>query len=168
MPSKNSFEIFKSKHEQFFRKFRPLDINSEKHYTDWKSEFTDGTLEDYIAYCLKEALLFCAKNASNELEGYEWKLELDTKYWELQIERGGKDANYMLWHIHMDKLFISQLTLPFEFDIAIDSKECCSKCSRYHLKKISFESILKGKHLPYKSCKREGYCSCTYVIIPKI
>jgi hypothetical protein len=51
--------------------------------------------------------------------------------------------NYLLGQIHFDKLMISKLTLPFKFDVQINSSNCCSYCAKKNKQTHSFEKVIE-------------------------
>ena len=134
-------------------------------YATWKQTSSSNSVIDYFCELLRQASLSNIKNANTEEEFYNSKLQLDIKMLEF-LTRTKENENYLSGQIHFDKLMISRLTLPFKFDVQINSDNCCSYCNKKNKLIFSFEKVIEKKYLPFNKCKREDLCTCTYSIIP--
>jgi hypothetical protein len=155
-----------STHSEFLQKFGITKDKIITGYDSWKANNPDNSIRNYFCELLRQACVYIAKNADTEEEFFNSKLELDTKMLEYAVNLTEEAKNYLVGEIHFDKLMISHLTLPFKFEVQIDSDNCCSYCAKKNKKIFSFEKVLEKKFLPFAKCKREDGCNCTYSIIP--
>src|SRR5215213_7293955 len=137
-------------HGQFLNQFG---IDQDKiiaGYDTWKSNNTDNPITHYFCELLRQGSLYIMKNADSEESYYNLRLLLDSKMLEYSAS---EKKNNLLGQIHFDRLMISRLTLPFKFDVEINSSGCCSYCSKKDKKIFSLEKILEKKYLPFSKCK---------------
>ncbi len=153
-------------HSEFLQQFG---IDRDKIITDYilfEQKESGNSVLDYLAELLTKASLFNIKTADTEERYYKAKLKLDNKALEFFAKLGKGNKNYLLRQIHFDKLMISKSTLPFKFDIQIDSNDCCLYCAKKNKKIFTFEKIIEKQYLPLKQCKREDGCCCSYSVVP--
>lgn len=154
-----------SSHGQFLSQFGIDRDKIVEGYHIWKDNNKDESITQYFCELLRQGGLYIAKSADSEIEYYSLRLQLDTKMLEYSMP---ENKNDVLRQIHFDELMISNLTLPFKFDVQINSSGCCSYCSKKDKKTYSFEKILEKKYLPFSKCKNENGYSCSYSIVPLI
>jgi len=153
-------------HGEFLNQFG---IDRDKifaNYYFWKNNNPDNLITNYFCELLRQAGLYNVKNADTEEEFYNSKLQLDSKMLEYATNLEKEPKNYLLKQIHFDKLMISRLTLPFKFDVQINSDKCCSYCAKKNKKVFPFEKAIEKHYLPFIKCKNENGCSCFYSVIP--
>jgi hypothetical protein len=151
----------------FFAKFRDKNLTAEQHYRTWASTSPDQPLEAYTRQCFAEAFHYISKHADSEQEFREWNLELTIKRWEFERQTKSRNANTFLKQILINKALLECQTIGLWCDLIIESKVCCHVCAKTNGKRVTLESVLKGFNLPYKSCKRDDYCTCFYKAVPK-
>ncbi len=166
--SDNEFNIdwLISAHGEFLQQFGFTKDRIITGYNSWKDNNPATSIRKYFCDLLRQASLYNIKNANTEQEFYTSKLQLDTRILEYATDLEEEVRNFLLGQTHFDKLMISRLTLPFKFDVQINSPDCCSYCAGKNKKVFSFEKILEKKYLPFARCKRENGCNCAYSIIP--
>lgn len=153
-------------HGDFLEKFGiTKDIIAFGHH-EWSKENKETPVIEYLGDLLGQALLLIAKNSNTEVEYYTSKLQIEEKMLELSLSIGKENRHYLLQQIHFDKLMISKVTLPFKFDIQINSDTCCSHCVKKDKKIFSFEKVLEKKYLPFTRCINKDGCCCSYSIVP--
>jgi hypothetical protein len=125
-------------------------------------------LSELVSNCLVNSFIHISKNAENEKQFYELKLEFDQFKYEFETTIHGMDGYAYLQQIHLDKLLILKHTLLYNFDVEINSNECCKGCFKKDKKKFSLEKAIAKKPLPNPKCTRPGGCNCFYSPIPKL
>ena len=150
-----------------FEKFRDKNITADQHYFLWASTTLEPSLDAYTWHCFADSFHFISKNADNEQEFREWNLELTIYRWELERKAKSYNANAYLKQILINKALSECQSMDLRCDLIIQSKECCHVCARNNGKRVTLESFLKRFHLPYKRCKRDDYCTCTYKVVQK-
>ena len=152
-------------HATFLQKF---EIDEERiivKHSSWQIENPDKTITEYFYELLRQASQYNIKYSDTEEDYYASKLLLDNKMLDYGSTLSKDERNYLLEQIHFDKLQISRLTLPFKFDVQIESTNCCLYCDKNNKKIFTFEKVLQKKFLPFRKCKNANGCICSYSVI---
>jgi hypothetical protein len=164
--NKKDIEWLLENHGEFLQQFGIYEDSIIDGYRSWLSQNPTGLINNFFCDLLRQAGLYNAKNAKNEEDAYDNKLLLDTKLLEYAINLGVEQRNYLVSEIHFDRLNISRVTLPFKFDIQIESRDCCKYCSTRHKKTYTLAKVFENKYLPFTKCTRQEGCICCYKVIP--
>jgi hypothetical protein len=156
-----------SNHGNFLERFG---FNRDKiinEYETWKTTYPDYLTTSYFfGELLRQASLFNIKHANTEEEYASVNVEIISRKLEVSGDLSRENRDYLLQQLHINKLMISKLTLPYEFDVQIKAANCCSYCTKQNNKIYSFGKIIAKKYLPHARCKNEEGCKCSYSIVP--
>jgi hypothetical protein len=152
-------------HGDFLQKFGIDKERINSTHSSWQIENSDKTITEYFYELLRQATLYIIKNTDTEEDYYNSKFLLDKKMLDYGHTLSKDERNFLLGQIHFDRLQISRLTLPFKFDIQIESTNCCLYCDKNNKKIFTFEKVLEKKYLPFRNCKNENGCICSYSVV---
>lgn len=158
-----------SNHGDFLKRFGFDRDKITAEYEEWKKNHPDYVTTNHLFLeLLRQATLFNMKNANTEEEFASISVEIISKQLGVSSGLSNEHRNYLTGLLHLNKLMISRLTLPFKFDVQIKATDCCSYCNKKNNKIYSLEKVIQRKYLPYVKCKNESGCNCSYSIVPLV
>ena len=152
-------------HAEFLRQFGIESSRIRDEYELWQDKNPDKTINTYFGELLRQASLFIIKNADTEDEYYSKQLEIHLKTLEILEPAKSEARHYILRQIHFCRLMVFRSTVPVDFDVRIDSNNCCSYCNKRNKKTYSFERVLEKEFLPFVKCSRTNDCICSYSVV---
>ena len=140
----------------------------KKLIEDWKvwlnkRNSSEGSAKDFIWSEFNKFLLQIAKNASNEIEMYNYQRMLYGYMIKFLRETSARqsviDSTRRCFNL-MD-LNLARLS-QFEVGMFIITTKDCNESRQFEGKVYLLNDMVKDQPLPYSNCKRNGGCICMY------
>lgn len=158
-----------SNHGEFLEKFGFTYDKIIAEHKVWTVNHPEYLATDYfLCELFRQAILFNIKNAKTEEEFINNNIEIISKMLAIQTVLSQENRYSLEQQLHLDRLMLSNLTLPFKFDVQIKTNNCCSYCNKKNNKVYPLAKILEKNFLPFSKCKNEDKCKCTYSVVPLV